>query len=339
MQLPVPGLLTGALNRSRRLDGTAFAADTPFGPPAGRYRTVHYGVMVPNLPAPLRFMDVIAVIGQPRIPIWSNPQLVTTTAADTVSLLTATGAPGGARHVGLSAARDCEFAADGSRLRFGSELEITGSYPQFRVHRPDPDVGFDLELTASRTVTHFARMRAGVYDHWSLLCRYRGTFRVDGADVAAEGLANLEYARGADISLPFRVFTYHVINVDDRTQVLFGQVRGPAGSLLQNEVYVRSLDEPSRVHRAGVRIRIASYEREPRLTPDGRAMRLPERFEWRARERGRHLLVSIEGRANGDWAYGMAAGFAGSFEYTGRFRGEPIAGTGYLEYIDGRRAP
>ncbi|MDT4958711.1 MAG: hypothetical protein QOD31_2510, partial [Pseudonocardiales bacterium] len=28
--------------------------------------------------------------------------------------------------------------------------------------------------------------------------------------------------------------------------------------------------------------------------------------------------------------------FAGSYAYTGTFRGGPIHGTGYLEYIDGR---
>ena len=336
MQLPLPGALTRTVNRGHRLDGTAFAQDTPFGPPSGRYRTVHYGVMVAGLPAPLRFMDVIAVIGQPRIPIWSNPHLVTTTAADTVSLLTATGAPGGARHVGLSASGDCDFVPDGSALRFGSELEISGSYPQFRVRRPGPEIGFDLQLTASRTVTHFARLRGGLYDHWSLLCRYRGTFRVDGRDVAAAGLANLEYARGADIALPFRLFTYHVVNIDDRTQVLFGQVLGPAGTRIQNEVYVRSLDEPSRLVRAGVRFEIEAYEPEPRLTPDGRSMRLPRRFVWSARGSGGVPLVRVEGTATGDWAYGMAAGFAGSFGYEGSFRGEPIAGTGYLEYVDGR---
>jgi hypothetical protein len=336
MQVPVPGVLSRAVNRSHRLDGTAFAPGTPFGPPHGRYRTVHYGVMVPNLPPPLRFMDVIAVIGQPRIPIWNNSHLGTSTPADTVSLLTATGAPGGARHVGLSAAADCEFAADGSLLRFGDELDISGTYPRFRVCRPDPDIGFDLQLLASRTVTHFARMPGGVYDHWSLLCRYRGTFRSEGADLDAAGLCNLEYARGADIALPFRLFTYHVIDVDDRTQVLFGQVLGPLGARLQHEVYVRSLDEPSRLHRSGVRFRIQSYEPEPRVTPDGRTMRLPERFSWRARGARGVPLVAVEGRATGDWAYGMAAGYAGSFGYEGSFRGTPISGTGYVEYIDGR---
>lgn len=335
MQLPVPRVLTGALNPSRRLDGTAFSPDTPFGPPSGRYRTVHYGVMIANLPPPLRFMDVIAVIGQPRIPIWSNSYLVATTPEDTVSLLTATGAPGGARLVGLGVAADCDFAADGSSLRFGSELEITGRHPEFRVHRPDPQCGFDVRLTASHVVSHFARMRGGLYDHWSLLCRYSGRFRVDGREVETTGLANLEYARGADIVLPFRVFTYVVVNVDNRTQLLFGQVLGPGGMRLQNEVYVRSLDEPSRVHRRGVRLRIGAYDPESRRTPDGRSMRLPARFTWSVSGRdGDSPLVTVEGTANGDWAYGMAAGFAGSFEYEGSFRGRPIQGTGYVEYID-----
>jgi hypothetical protein len=333
MQVPVLSPLTRAINRNHRLDGRCFDQATPFGPPAGRYRTVHYGVMVPGLPAPLRFMNVIAVIGQPRIPIWRNGHLVETTPADTVSLLTATGAPGGARHVGLSAAEDCDLAADGSRLRFGDEVEITGAFPDYRVRRPDPGTGFDLRLTASRTVSHFAHLAGGLYDHWSLLCRYTGTFRLGGIDLPAAGLANLEYARGADIALPLRAFTYQIVDVDDRTQVLFGRVLGPARSRLQHEVYVRSLDEPSRLHRTGVRSEVLEYESTPRRTPDGRPMRLPVRFRWSADGAGHRPLVRVEGTATGDWAYGMAAGYAGSFDWTGTFTGKEVGGTGYIEWI------
>jgi hypothetical protein len=315
------------------LDGRGFDPSTPFGPPAGRYRTVHYGVMVSGLPAPLRFLDVIAVIGQPRIAIWRAGHLIRTTPEDTVTLLTATGAPGGARHVGLSLAADCDLADDGRRLRFGDELELTGAFPEYRVRRLDPDTRFDLRLTASRTVSHFARLPGGLYDHWSLLCRYTGSFRLGDEDLAAAGLANLEYARGTDIALPLRAFTYQIVSVDDRTQVLFGRVLGPAGSRLQHEVYVRSLDEPSRGYRAGVRSQVLEYEPTARITPDGRQMRLPLRFRWSADGDGRRPLVQVEGRATGDWVYGMAAGYAGSFEWAGTFKGREAGGTGYVEWI------
>jgi hypothetical protein len=108
------------------------------------------------------------------------------------------------------------------------------------------------------------------------------------------------------------------------------------GARLQHEVYVRAVDAPSRVVRRGVEFSVVRYEDEPRHTPDGRSMRLPAEFSWAAANDDGTDLVRIEGRANGDWAYGVAAGFAGSYAYTGTFRGGPIHGTGYLEYIDGR---
>jgi hypothetical protein len=325
---------TGLLNRSRRLDGTAFDPTTPFGPPQGRYRTVHYGVMLANLREPLRFLDLIAVIGQPRIPIWRNEHLVATTDDDTVTLLTATGAPGTSHFAGYRLGTDCTFAADGSELRFADDVVIEARYPHYRVRRAHPAI--DLRLTATRTVTHFARMTGGIYDHWSLLCRYDGTVDVDGTSLPVVGLGNVEYARGAAVSLPFRFFTYHVVNVDDRVQVLFGQVLGPFNTRLQHEVYVRAVDAPSRVYRRGVSFEVTRYEDEPRSTPDGRVMLLPAEFVWTAGDGRGGELVRIEGRVNGDWAYGVAAGFAGSYAYAGTFRGDPIRGTGYLEYIDGR---
>src|SRR5438445_933519 len=109
--------------------------------------------MLPNLREPLRLMDLIAVLGQPNIPIWRNDHLVTTTDEDTVSLLTATGAPGGAIHSGYSIERDCVFAADGSELRFGADVVLEGRYPNYRVRRVHPTAPFDVRLTATRTVT------------------------------------------------------------------------------------------------------------------------------------------------------------------------------------------
>jgi len=325
---------TGLLNRSRRMDGTAFDPATPFGPPQGRYRTVHYGVMLPNLRAPMGFLDLIAVIGQPRVPIWRNDHLVTTTDADTVSLLTATGAPGTSRFTGYRLGTDCTFAADGSELRFSDDVLIEGRYPHYRIVRTQPAI--DLRMTATRTVTHFVRMAGGLYDHWSLLCHYDGEIEVDGGRLPVAGLGNVEYARGAGISLPLRFFTYHIVNVDDRVQVLFGQVLGPLNARVQHEVYVRAVDAPSRVYRRRVRFGVTRFETEPRPTPDGRGMLLPAEFAWSAGDGRGGELVRIEGRTNGDWAYGVGAGFAGSYAYTGAFRGVPIEGTGYLEYIDGR---
>ena len=77
-------------------------------------------------------------------------------------------------------------------------------------------------------------------------------------------------------------------------------MRLPLGTQVQQEVYVRAVDAPSRVTRRRVRFAVSRW---------------------------------IEGQATGAWACGVGAGFAGSFAYTGAFRGAPIDGLRYLEWI------
>jgi len=66
------------------------------------------------------------------------------------------------------------LAPSGRHLRFGSDLVIEGTYPRFRVQRRHPDVEVELDIHATNTVSHFFKMRGGLYDHWSLLCKYEG---------------------------------------------------------------------------------------------------------------------------------------------------------------------
>jgi hypothetical protein len=337
MQLPIPGALARAVNRAGALNGRPFEGGTPFGPPQGRYRTAHYGIMVPNLPQPYRFLNVVAVVGQPKVRIFRNQHLIRTTAADTASLLTASGVADG-HFAGYRIGQDCELRPDGTLLRFGDDLVLEGRYPEFSVRRTHAEAGFELSLRATDTVSHFAKLAGGIYDHWSLLCEYTGTLHHDGVGTDVAGLCTLEYARAAHISLPFRFFTYHVLNIDARTQVLMGEVLGPLGARLQQAVYVRSLDDHGAVYSDGFRFVVDRFEDEPRTTPEGIRMLLPRDFHWRvADDRGRQLIC-VEGRCNDDFRYGLAAGYAGSYEYQGRFRGEPIHGSGYIEYIDGRRS-
>lgn len=80
-------------------------------------------------------------------------------------------------------------------------------------------------------------MRTPVYDHLSLLATYRGTVN-DGAErVEVDGLCTVEYARcvtpqalfrrpvSPRWKLPVDFFTHHVINLDERTQLLLTDVR------------------------------------------------------------------------------------------------------------------
>ncbi|MQY20938.1 DUF6670 family protein [Nocardia macrotermitis] len=322
-----------SVSATHSLKGTPFDPATPFHPPRGRYSTVHYGLMLPNLPAPLRFLDVIAIIGQPAVRLWANDHLVETSAADTANLLIGAGVEFPGQFRGYRVGRDLELAPDSSLVRFGEDFRLEARYPQFTVTYRNPDFEFDLRVHATDKIAHFAKFRGDLYDHWSLLCRYEGTITHGGSTVELSGLNTLEYARAVRVPLPLRFFTYHIINLDDSTQVLMVELRGPGGIPMQQAVYLRSLTDHGGTYENGFRFEVQRLEPTPRRTPNGLTMHLGKEFSWRVDDENGGELIEIHGTTNDDYVYGMAGGYVGSYRYDGHFRGEPVTGTGYIEYI------
>ncbi len=54
-------------------------------------------------------------------------------------------------------------------------------------------------------------------------------------------------------------------------------------------------------------------------------MHLASDFHWSVDDEHGNQLIEIHGTTNDDYVYGMAGGYVGSYQYTGRFRGEPVA--------------
>jgi hypothetical protein len=297
--------------------------------------------MMPGLPEPHRAFGVMSILGTPGVRIFANDDLVTTTPNDTAYVVSATSSMSEGQFRAYAMRDDCEFAADGSYLRFDNDLVLDGCHPDFTVHRRHPDVDVYLDIHATDTITHFVRI-PGVYRHWSLLCRASGQIGYQGEVTDVSGLCTLEYACGvglhsvvdrrlpAWLTLPGRFFTYHVLNIDDETQVLFTYVLGPAGIPVQKAVHVRT-SEGAETLRRGHEFVVHEYEPQPRFTPDGRAMRVPLRFTWRADD-----VIEIDATTNGDFAYGLGAGYVGTYAYEGTFRGKPVSGCAYMEYVDCR---
>lgn len=290
--------------------------------------------MMPGLPGSHRTFNVMAIAGTPGVNLFANDRLITTTPNDTAYVVSMTSSMSRDQFRAYRIEDECEFAPDGSLVRFGADLVIEGTYPKIRVGRSHVDVPVDLELDATDAVTHFVRI-PGVYRHWSALCHARGT--VGDADV--DGLATLEYAWGvgphsiADRPLPnlrARLFTYHVLNVDDETQLLFSHVLGPLGVPVQRAVHVRTGAGARHVRRGH---HFVVHEYEDRTTPDGRRMPLPRRFSWGADG------VEVHGTSAGDWTYGLGAGYCGSYDYEGQHAGRAIKGHAYIEYVDCRPSP
>jgi hypothetical protein len=319
--------------------GEPFNPNTSIKPPSGiRSSWVHYGVMVPDLPEPHRTFGIMAIVGTPGLQIFSNDHAIRTNPRDTAYVVSATGAMRAGQFNSYSIEEDCDLAPDGSQLRFGEDLLMEGAYPNFRILRRHPDFDVQLKLRATDKVADFFKIKGGLYNHWSLLCEYTGSV----GDTAVSGLCTYEYAHGAGlhslphglrVNVPSSFFTYHVLNLDDQTQLLFGRAIGPGGVTVIDSASLRSLDGINVNHR-NIDFEVGSWAEQPGITAAGTPMRVPEELSWQIRDEKNRKLVHIKGRCNGDWAPGLGAGVVGSYSYEGEFGGSRISGTAYMEWVD-----
>lgn len=316
-----------------------FDPSTSIQPPGGvRSSWVHYGVMVPGLPEPHRSFGLMAIVGSPGVQIFANDHAIKTTPRDTAYAVSATGAMTGGQFRSYSIEQECDFAGDGSQLRFGSDILLTGTFPRFRIQRWHPEVEVDLHLRATDRVAHFFKLRGGLYDHWSLLCEYDG--EINGS--AVSGLCTYEYAHGVGLhsfpnplrlNAPAKFFTYHVLNLDEENQLLFGQATGPAGLEVIRSASLRSRSTPNAQLR-NAHFEVTSWSDEPAVTASGDLMRVPEDFKIRVHHDNGAVLVDLSGTANQDWAPGLGAGVVGSYEFEATFKGREVSGGAYLEWVD-----
>lgn len=310
----------------------------------------HYGVMIPELPAPYDYFDIMSIVGTPGASVFDNDHLMRGSPRNTATFVSATATMG--HFESYSVRDDCELAPDGSLIRFGDHLTMRGAYPHFHVEADYPGTGFtaDLAIAASETVTWFVRSR--FYDHYSLLCRYEGWVATGGERTDVAGLCSYEYGGSGSIynladspwlarlKVPIDQFTYQIANLDDTSQLLLGRNRlrrldlGPFAQ-------VRSIDRPgTRTYGAAMSISPAA---DPLVTPDGRRMVVPETLRWRITD-GDRDVGELAARVDTPWVYGLGAGYVAGYEVSGRLSERDGNGEhtldrarGYIEWSDTRR--
>ena len=329
-----PNRLTNLIDSSRIKHSKPFEPNTPVHTPQGKYTCVHYGMMFPNLPAPFNFLNLLTVVGQPLIKLFRNDYLIKTSDIDTANVLIGTAIGTNENFNGYSVQHECELVSNGSSLQFADDLLITGKYPTFYAKREGHDFNFELNIKATDKVANFAELFADTYQHWSLLCEYEGFLQYQDKKTEVKGLCTYEYARGVNINLPMRFFTYQIINIDERTQVLLVEILGPLNVVIQQRVYLRSLHDYGDIYEDGVKLTVHEFEPNRSTTPNGLSMQLPRNFSWTVNDKNGAPLIIINGISNEDFKYGMAGGYAGSYQYTGTFKEKTINGTGYIEWLD-----
>ncbi|MFC4373759.1 DUF6670 family protein [Nocardia halotolerans] len=326
-----------------------FPADTPlpaFTPPSkSRFGqgVAHYGIMIPDLPAPHHFMANMTVVGFTGFRAWDVDHARQGRARDTSTVGHGTAATD---HDPFSAhgAEDSEFAPDGSSLRFGPDYTITGTYPNFRLRSVRPGFETDLEITATGDVTWFTKRP--YYTHLALLSRYRGTITHEGNSTDVAGLCSFEYGKGnaptmvrdkplpAKLKVPFDFFTYHVLNLDADTQLLLVGTGTGTDTPLAMLAFERTAGGGSRRLGTSVRFEVTEFRDQPFVCPDGETMFMPASFRWTIRD-GSQTITTLDGSVDTQWLYAGVNVVAG-YTYTATHEGRQISGRGYLEYSDRR---
>ncbi len=325
------------LDRSKQLNQTPYAPHAlAYQAPNKKYKIIHQALMIPNLPAPLHYLNFLSIIGQPNAPMLCNPSAIQTTALDTATVICSSSPHMHGHFNHYSIEKECQF--QNNRFEFLDREKLQGSFPEFRLTRKDSELSFDLKIQTSTLISHFTHMRFSLAEHWSLLCECQGWIQYQDQRYMIESLASFEYARSFNFPyLPLAFFTYQVINLSRNRQILLAQIRDSYNAIIQSRIYLRDLNQQNsqmfedrvyfKVHRVYPQV----------VTPNGQKMYLPREFAWSYQNDQDGMNIQIQAQSRGDFKFGVAAGYVGSFCYDITINNETEKGEGgYCEYIDCR---
>lgn len=336
------------LDRAGAFEGQPFDEPDLIRPNTGArlFNVSHYGVMIPALPEPYKYFSLMAILGTAGNRFIDTDHMLVDAPGRNCTQVSGTALPGSSHFGSYSMDRDCDIRADGSLIRLGNDVELSGNYPDVRLRVRRGDFELDIALACSDNVTWFARLP--VYQHLGLLAEYRGHIGHGGRRQPIAGLCTYEYFTMAGpyglrntplpaaLKLPTDFFSYQIVALDDDTQLMLAKACALGVPVIE-AAWLRSRDSYSRTYASDVEFTVTRYEDEPRIAPDGRAMRLPRTFTWTVRD-GADTVAVIHGTVDTPFTYGLCSGYVGGYRYEGRFRGKPVAGRAYIEYVDQRTA-
>ncbi|MFH7767621.1 DUF6670 family protein [Acinetobacter sp. BSP-28] len=328
-------LFQDLFDRSKQLNQAPLQSRLAYHAQKGRYKIIHQGLMIPNLPAPLHYLNFISLIGQPNAAMLRNESAIQTTALDTATTIASISPHMVGQLNSYSVSKDCRFSK--GHFQFSDRETIHGSFPHFHIQRKDKELSFDLSIRTSNIISYFTQLRMGLADHWSLLCQCEGQLTYKEQKFEIQQMGCFEYARSINFPyLPLAFFTYQVINLENQRQLLLAQIRDSFNGILQSRIYLRDgKTGMSQMFDHNVRFKV--HRVYPKVkTPNGQSMYLPREFEWGCEGKD-GTCISIQAQSRGDFKFGLAAGYVGSFKYQVRINHHEETGeSGYCEYIDCR---
>lgn len=333
------------------LDDAESASRRPFDEPgimvpnvgSKRFGWTHFGVMIPDLPEPHRFFSAMSLIGATGSLAFDNDHALADRPRRNASVVVGTAASYPDHFGNYSTDGDFVSEPDGSLVKFGEDLTIAGSYPEYHLSGRFGGVEADLHLTNTDKVTWF--VRNPVYKHLSLLTEYRGRFSTASDSTEVAGLCAFEYGAcpspyqlrstplPASLKAPLDLFVYQIINLGPDDQVLLSHHRIGGRPFITTALH-RSRNSYGR-SLGHAEFSVEQYRPTPEDTPYAIPMRLPAVTRFTASD-DTGLVLDVRAELDTTFTFGLGSGFVTGFRHETTWRGEKITGRGYQEYIDRR---
>ncbi|MDQ9008354.1 hypothetical protein RFI36_02300 [Acinetobacter gerneri] len=327
-------LLMSTERQTQPRNQARFPLSLDYHAPKGRFRIIHQGLKIPNLPAPLHYFNFVSIIGQPRIPMLRNEYAIQTTALDTVSIISSSSPHMVGHFHSYSIENDCKF--EQGEFQFSDRESLIGDLPDFYFVRNDPELSAEIKINTLPIVSHFTKIRFGLFDHWSMPCHCTGNIIYKGQHFTIDQLGCFDFARIVNMPyLPWCFYSYQVINLQKDRQIVFLHIRNHFNQIVQSKIYLRDIEQQSsQLFEDNVQFKI--HRVYPKVTtPNHQDMYLAREFEWSYQNE--KSTIHLYGQSRGDFKFGLAAGYVGSFNYQIKINEEIEEGSsGYCEYIDCR---
>lgn len=304
-----------------------------FHPPKGLFKIVYQALILPNLPEPFHYLNFISLIGQPRIPICYNASAIATTAIDTATVLVSSSASTVGHLKSYSAKEQCQLEQD--RYQFLDVDQIQVDFPNYYFKRDDAELSCQLKVNIGTEIENHSALQWGVGDYWYVRCQCEGEiiYKKQKYQIEAQGI--LKHARA--IYLPFiafHFFSYQIIQVSADFQIILSELRNQWNNIIFSRIEIQSNEQHSILCDHQVIFDVTRVY--PKVqTPNGREMYLPREFIWQYQEND-EIVFQLQAQSRGDYKFGLAAGYVGSFNYQLLWNNQSYEGSGYCEYIDCR---
>lgn len=307
----------------------------------GFYSYTHYRFCFPDLPEPLKYLNISATLGTAGVLCFDQDDLSLNEPRKNATLFCSSGLSDH-NHLKAYLLDHQQVILTPDKILMGQELLIQGNYPYFTIKGEFPDMQFEIKLHVGKQASWYAKTMA--YDHLSLLMQYEGQIITRGEIQAVSGLGSFEYARSATShslinqsldrsdKLPIHFVTHQVINLDDQTQLLLNRV-DLAGKPLLYCAHIRHSGGLCETY-SDVEFKVIKYQEYPTLSPFGQYTLLPEQFEWFIYDNNGDIHLKIIAEISGNPQFGHGLGYTAGFSYKAEYADSLISGQGYLEYID-----